>query len=70
MAFAAHPRIGERAEGIPGREQAVAAATATGREQELADGNARYEERFGRSFIIAAAGEDHRVRSSMRWSDA
>jgi allantoicase len=57
MAFAAHPRIGERAAGIPGREQAVAAATASGREQELAEGNARYEERFGRSFIIAAQGK-------------
>ncbi len=57
VAFAAHPRIGERAGGIPGREQAVAAATASGREQELVEGNNRYEERFGRSFIIAAAGK-------------
>ncbi len=56
-AFAAHPRIGERAEGIAGREQAAAAATASGREQELVEGNNRYEERFGRSFIIAAAGK-------------
>ncbi|HEX2370095.1 MAG TPA: allantoicase [Acidimicrobiia bacterium] len=57
MAFAAHPRIGERVEGIPGREQAVAVSTATGREKELAEGNTRYEERFGRSFIIAAQGK-------------
>ena len=56
LAFAAHPRIGERSGGIPGREQAMAAATATGREEELAVGNVRYEDRFGRSFIIAAEG--------------
>jgi N-carbamoyl-L-amino-acid hydrolase len=59
-AFAAHPRIGERA-----------AADATARDEQrgvagappetlaaLAEGNRRYEERFGHVFLVRAAGRD------------
>lgn len=61
-ALAHHPRIGEKPRGAGAdaeasrREQAsmssAAAATATA----IADGNAAYEERFGRVFLIRAAG--------------
>jgi 2-oxo-4-hydroxy-4-carboxy-5-ureidoimidazoline decarboxylase len=63
-ALAGHPRIGER----PGGAHADGAAFSR-REQSgvdsredtatrLADGNARYEERFGHVFLIRAAGRD------------
>lgn len=61
-ALAHHPRIGEKPRGAGAdaeasrREQAsmssAAAATATA----IADGNAAYEQRFGRVFLIRAAG--------------
>ncbi|WP_338024672.1 2-oxo-4-hydroxy-4-carboxy-5-ureidoimidazoline decarboxylase [Amycolatopsis thermalba] len=61
-ALAAHPRIGDRAGGT-GREAAWSrqeqAAAATGDEavrRELAEANAEYERRFGRVFLICAAG--------------
>jgi 2-oxo-4-hydroxy-4-carboxy-5-ureidoimidazoline decarboxylase len=60
-ALAAHPRIGERAEGEHAeaawsrREQAgVRTDDATARA--LAEGNRTYEERFGRVFLICASG--------------
>ncbi len=60
-ALAHHPRIGERAAGV-GREAAMSRNEQSGialssriREQ-LEEGNRRYEERFGRVFIIRAAG--------------
>ncbi|WP_207453673.1 2-oxo-4-hydroxy-4-carboxy-5-ureidoimidazoline decarboxylase [Desertivibrio insolitus] len=61
-AVAAHPRIGERPTGddaaseFSRREQAVAASGTPELDRRLAEGNRRYEERFGRVFIIAAAG--------------
>lgn len=63
-ALAHHPRIGERASGDAAaavhsrREQAVADADADDRAlaDALAAGNAAYEARFGRVFLIRAAG--------------
>ena len=60
-ALAAHPRIGERAEGEHAeaawsrREQAAVGTDQTA-VQALAEGNRAYEERFGRVFLICASG--------------
>lgn len=60
-ALARHPRIGER----PGaghdaahstREQAGVSGAGDAAAQRIADGNRAYEERFGRVFLIRAAG--------------
>jgi 2-oxo-4-hydroxy-4-carboxy-5-ureidoimidazoline decarboxylase len=61
-ALAHHPRIGERptafgAEGDASRrEQASMATAADDVTARIAEGNAAYEERFGRVFLIRAAG--------------
>jgi 2-oxo-4-hydroxy-4-carboxy-5-ureidoimidazoline decarboxylase len=58
QAIAHHPRIGERPTGF-GTSAAMSRAEqgdATDLADELAAGNAAYEERFGRVFIIRAAG--------------
>lgn len=57
-AFAAHPRIGERAEGQWSREEQSGAAAA-GAETlgELEKLNRRYQEKFGYTFIICATGK-------------
>jgi 2-oxo-4-hydroxy-4-carboxy-5-ureidoimidazoline decarboxylase len=61
-ALAAHPRIGERADGA-GREarwsRTEQAAAASGDDQcaaELAEANRAYERRFGHVFLICASG--------------
>lgn len=60
-ALAHHPRIGERAEGasaeasLSRREQSGVATSEDTAEQLLA-GNRAYEEKFGRVFLIRAAG--------------
>jgi 2-oxo-4-hydroxy-4-carboxy-5-ureidoimidazoline decarboxylase len=61
-ALAHHPRIGQRPVG-PGaeaaasrREQAAMADAAPGVTEAIAAGNRAYEERFGRVFLIRAAG--------------
>jgi N-carbamoyl-L-amino-acid hydrolase len=51
-AFAAHPRIGA----IAGGEQAGVAGATPETLAALADGNRRYEQRFGRVFIVRATG--------------
>lgn len=63
-ALADHPRIGER-HAVPGataamseREQAGVDPTDTSVTARLAAGNVRYEERFGRVFLVRAAGRD------------
>jgi 2-oxo-4-hydroxy-4-carboxy-5-ureidoimidazoline decarboxylase len=62
QALAAHARIGERRAGDSTEdrwsrsEQAGALAVATDVQARLAEGNRRYEERFGRVFLIRAAG--------------
>lgn len=61
-ALAAHPRIGERAAGADREaqwsrgEQSGASAAAPAVLRALAEGNATYERRFGRVFLICASG--------------
>jgi len=58
QAIAHHPRIGEKPVGV-GTAQALSRAEqgeATELAEELAAGNAAYEARFGRVFIVRAAG--------------
>ena len=62
QALAAHPRIGERrlgsttADRWSRTEQAGALTSADDVAARLADGNRRYEDRFGHVFLIRAAG--------------
>ena len=61
-AMADHPRIGERPKGagtsasFARAEQASSASADEDLARRLAEGNAAYEERFGRVFLIRAAG--------------
>jgi 2-oxo-4-hydroxy-4-carboxy-5-ureidoimidazoline decarboxylase len=59
-AMAGHPRIGERAEhdgAAWSRAEQSGATTAGARTAaELAEGNRRYEERFGHVYLVSAAG--------------
>lgn len=60
-ALAAHPRIGERAEGAGteaawSRAEQAAVSRDNDTEQALAEGNRAYEDRFGRVFLICATG--------------
>jgi 2-oxo-4-hydroxy-4-carboxy-5-ureidoimidazoline decarboxylase len=62
IALAAHPRIGDRAEGSSAeaessrREQSSMTDAAAATRNALADGNRAYEERFGHVFLIRASG--------------
>jgi 2-oxo-4-hydroxy-4-carboxy-5-ureidoimidazoline decarboxylase len=58
QALSAHPRIGERGDRQSEREQAGVDPEAGDTAARLAAGNAAYEERFGRVFLIRAAGRD------------
>jgi len=61
-ALAHHPRIGERAAGVGAeaaasrREQSSMSTAADDVTTAIAEGNAAYEHRFGRVFLIRAAG--------------
>ncbi|MGY2065977.1 2-oxo-4-hydroxy-4-carboxy-5-ureidoimidazoline decarboxylase [Blastococcus sp. SYSU DS0619] len=61
-ALADHPRIGERAAGdgpgaaLSSREQAGVDRADAELQRRLAEGNRRYEERFGRIYLVRAAG--------------
>ena len=61
-ALAHHPRIGEKPQGAGAeaaasrREQASMSSAGAATTAAIADGNAAYEERFGRVFLIRAAG--------------
>lgn len=61
-AAAHHPRIGERASGdgtaqrLSASEQGGLQRSSEGADAEVARGNAVYEQRFGRVFLIRAAG--------------
>ncbi|MEA2693798.1 MAG: allantoicase [Acidobacteriota bacterium] len=57
QAFAAHPRIGERAGGWSQAEQAGARDAAAPLLAELAAANRAYEDRFGHVFLICATGK-------------
>jgi 2-oxo-4-hydroxy-4-carboxy-5-ureidoimidazoline decarboxylase len=52
----AHPRIGDRTEGVSAAEQAGAAAAGDAVRQALTAGNVAYEKRFGHVFLICASG--------------
>lgn len=56
-AFRRHPRIGERGEDAWARQEQSGAADASDViQRELAEGNQKYEERFGHVFLISATG--------------
>jgi OHCU decarboxylase len=61
-AFAAHPRIGERegdrATATARHEQRAVAVASPETLAALAEGNRRYEERFGRVFLVFATDRD------------
>ncbi|RFU20224.1 2-oxo-4-hydroxy-4-carboxy-5-ureidoimidazoline decarboxylase [Geodermatophilus marinus] len=62
LALAAHPRIGDRVEGSSAeagasrREQGAVVGADERTRAALAEGNRAYEERFGRVFLVRAAG--------------
>lgn len=65
-AFSKHPRIGERAAPSTGtaqsgawsvQEQQNVASAEDALQTALADGNRKYEQRFGRVFIVCASGK-------------
>lgn len=56
-AFAAHPRIGERATGAAADEQSGMHDAADNVRAELAQVNAEYERRFGYIYIVCATGK-------------
>jgi OHCU decarboxylase len=57
-AFAAHPRIGERATSTWSVQEQAGAASADDKVREqLARGNHEYERRFGYTFLISATGK-------------
>jgi OHCU decarboxylase len=57
-AFAAHPRIGERATSSwSALEQASAVATSDDLRERIARGNREYERRFGYTFLVCATGK-------------
>jgi len=58
QALSGHPRIGERGGAQSRREQSGVDPTAGDTAARLEAGNAAYEERFGRVFLIRAAGRD------------
>jgi allantoicase len=55
-AFAAHPRIGERGSETANREQSQVEEADEATRSELARVNTAYEERFGHTYIVKAAG--------------
>ena len=58
QALSGHPRIGERGGDQSQREQAGVDPATGDVAARLAAGNAAYEQRFGRVFLIRAAGRD------------
>lgn len=62
QALSTHPRIGEKATGdsaaakLSSAEQSASASSDPALEEALANGNRAYEEKFGRIFLIRAAG--------------
>jgi 2-oxo-4-hydroxy-4-carboxy-5-ureidoimidazoline decarboxylase len=55
-ALSAHPRIGERSTGLSAAEQSASSTDDPALVAAMADGNRAYEQRFGRIFLIRAAG--------------
>jgi 2-oxo-4-hydroxy-4-carboxy-5-ureidoimidazoline decarboxylase len=57
VALGGHPRIGERTASVrSAREQSAMSAADESVRAAMAAGNAAYEERFGRIYLVAAAG--------------
>lgn len=56
-AFRVHPRIGEGASGQAAREQSGARNASVATLEALARANRDYEEKFGRIFLVCAAGK-------------
>lgn len=56
-AFAAHPRIGERATGQSELEQSGVRGAAAATLTELSERNRAYEDRFGHVFLVCATGK-------------
>lgn len=62
QALSTHPRIGEKPQGdsaaakLSTAEQSASASSDPALDEALADGNRAYEEKFGRIFLIRAAG--------------
>jgi len=56
-AFAAHPKIGERASGQAAREQSGTRGASEATLRDLAEANHDYEKRFGHIFIVCATGK-------------
>jgi 2-oxo-4-hydroxy-4-carboxy-5-ureidoimidazoline decarboxylase len=57
LAFAGHPRIGDRgAAGASGHEQAAVAVAGDDVRAALTAGNAAYEKRFGHVYLVCASG--------------
>ncbi len=74
-ALAAHPRIGERSTGLSTAEQAASATDDPALVEAMAQGNRDYEARFGRIFLIRAAGRSRpeilaELRRRLALSDA
>ena len=57
-AFGAHPRIGERGDGVANREQAGTATASRTTLRDLVEVNRRYEEKHGFTFIVYATGKN------------
>ena len=55
-ALSAHPRIGEATSGLSTAEQSASATDDPALVEAMAVGNQTYEQRFGRIFLIRAAG--------------
>ncbi|KQT01191.1 2-oxo-4-hydroxy-4-carboxy-5-ureidoimidazoline decarboxylase [Cellulomonas sp. Leaf395] len=55
-ALSAHPRIGEKTAGLSSAEQAASATEDPKLVEAMVVGNQTYEQRFGRIFLIRAAG--------------
>jgi 2-oxo-4-hydroxy-4-carboxy-5-ureidoimidazoline decarboxylase len=58
QALSGHPRIGERGGARSQQEQSGVDPTQGDTAQRLKEGNAAYEERFDRVFLVRAAGRD------------
>ena len=56
-AFSHHPRIGESASGVAGREQSGIASAGNQTLRDLGEANRDYERRFGYIYIVCATGK-------------
>ena len=57
-AFAGHPRIGETGDPVANKEQSAMGGAEVETLEALADVNARYEDKFGFTYIVFATGKN------------